>query len=132
MTLGEFKAMALIASFFPLQVASQSKWTEFHVLCNDCSHQIPDDCTRGDVTPAFRQGGYRDASSLSYRVIAHGLCPRCDVLTTADYTLHSDMTCTTVNSKTGVERRFLPERRRLTWYARLMERVRTTFGKETR
>lgn len=130
MTLGEFQAMALIASFFPLTFVDKTKeWTEFRVLCLDCDVQIPLDRTRGDVTPAFQQRGYRDVSSLSYHVVAHGLCPDCNVLTTADYTLHSDMTCTAVDRKTGSQLRWRAHRPRPAWHVRLMKKVRSIFSR---
>jgi len=96
----EFFELPVIMSYFPLTfVSGRQQWTNFEIHCNDCKKLIPRDRTRGEVAKVFGEG-YRTVK-IDYEVVAHGLCPACDKLTTAKYTLHEDMTLTGHHPKTG-------------------------------
>lgn len=102
MTVDEFHALPTVMSYFPLTfVVGKQQWTSFAVHCNDCNRLIPEDSTRGHVSKAYN-GGYRSVK-VDYEVVAHGLCPTCERMTTAEYTLHDDMTFTGRNPLTGEE-----------------------------
>lgn len=113
MTREEFFQFPAIMSYFPLTFTSgQQKWTEFSLCCNDCKKVIPTDRTRGEVAKVY-EGGYRTVR-VAYEVTARGLCPDCNRLTFARYTLHSDMTLTGYHPETG-EMSTWKARKRTTW-----------------
>lgn len=127
MTLDEFHALPVVMTFFPLTFGSgKQKWTQFQVHCNDCDRVIPKDQTRGTVELA-PWGNYR-LMSTRYEVIAHGLCPGCNRLTTAHYILHEDMTLTGIHPKTGEMARW--GMRKLTWWEKVVDWFKTKFGKD--
>jgi hypothetical protein len=118
MTLEEFYELPTIMSYFPLTfVSGRQKWTNFEISCNECKKPIPQDKTRGEVAKLFGEG-YRSVK-VDYEVVAHGLCPYCDKLTTARYTLHEDMTLTGHHPKTREMSRW--GMRKLTWWEKLLE-----------
>ena len=118
MTRDEFFQFPAIMSYFPLTFTSgQQKWTEFSLRCNDCHRFIPSDMTRGEVAKVF-EDGYRTVK-VAYEVSAHGLCPACDTLTSAQYTLHSDMTLTGYHPETGEMSTW--KARKLTMWGRILE-----------
>jgi hypothetical protein len=118
MTLDEFHELPTIMSYFPLTfVSGRQRWTNFELNCSDCDRVIPHDATRGEVSKLFG-GGYRSVK-VDYEVVAYGLCPACDKLTTARYTLHEDMTLTGHHPKTGEAARW--KMRKLTWWEKLLE-----------
>lgn len=99
MTLDEFNALPVIMSFFPLTfITGNQRWTKFSVACNNCRSHVPTELTRGHVDQEVL-GDYR-INTVDYRVTAHALCPACNKLTTALYTLHEDMTISEHHSRT--------------------------------
>jgi hypothetical protein len=118
MTLDEFYELPTIMSYFPLTfVSGRQRWTNFEINCADCDKTIPHDKTRGEVAKIFGEG-YRSVK-VDYEVVAHGLCPVCDKMTTARYTLHQDMTLTGHHPKTGEMSRW--SMRKFTWWEKLLE-----------
>lgn len=92
MTREEFYAMPTIATYFPLTFEGKKRWETFVVTCGRCEKDVGPDDTRGYVVPIYvTRGAYRDAPITAYHVVAQALCSRCALLTTADYTLRSDM-----------------------------------------
>ncbi len=121
MTLDEFYEMPTIMSCFPLTfVSGRQRWTNFAINCADCDRPIPQDKTRGEVSKVFGEG-YRSVK-VDYEVVAFGLCPTCDKLTKARYTLHEDMTLTGHHPKTGEMSRW--KMRKLTLLERFLEWLR--------
>ncbi len=97
MTHDEFYAMPKISTYFPLTFETgKQKWTNFVVQCGRCEKDVDDEDTRGFAVPLFTaSSAYRSMPTLTaWHVVAQALCPRCELLTTADYVLRADMTLT--------------------------------------
>ncbi len=99
MTYEEFWKLPTIKSYFPLNYASGNNWVSFKVKCHQCGKFVSNHRTRGVVTSLFN-GNYRKVN-IDYEVVAHGLCHACDVITTAKYILHEDMTMSGRDPDTG-------------------------------
>lgn len=91
MKLQEFKSLPIFATLLPLKFETgKQRLTAFIVHCNDRNKPIPDECTRGVVTQ--QRNGVRSSKISAHEICAHALCPKCDRMTTANYTYYRDTT----------------------------------------
>ena len=124
-TLEEFEALPAIMASFPLTFKSgRQRWTNFEVCCNACKRPVERNRTRGAVEcETTFADPYRGGKSFTeYHIVAHALCPVCDKLTTAIYSLDENMVCSEI--KNGV--RYTFKMRKLTLWEKLMKFVRVS------
>ena len=79
MTLGEFRALPILSSQFPIVFESGARWNTFSGICTACKNELTGDQIRGHVTRPYQ----------GYLIDAWGLCS-CGKLSRFSYRMMPD------------------------------------------